>query len=48
VRFDPGTERFDAFTSDGSAAGVRQIMGRAGEVWAAESGADRLVRVSDR
>ncbi len=26
-----------------SATAVRQILGRAGEVWGAESGADRLV-----
>jgi virginiamycin B lyase len=44
VRFDPVTERFEA---GGTAAGVRQIMGRAGEVWGAESGSDRLVRLSD-
>ncbi len=42
VRFDPGTEKFDVFPS-GRAANVRQILGRPGEVWAPESGADRLV-----
>jgi len=45
VRFDPATERFD---TPASAAGVRQMMGRDGEVWAAESGSDRLVRISNR
>jgi virginiamycin B lyase len=43
VRFDPATEKFDAFPSDKSGANVRQILGRPGEVWAPESGTDRLV-----
>ncbi|HEX6979238.1 MAG TPA: lyase [Alphaproteobacteria bacterium] len=43
VRFDPETERFDTFPSDRRGANVRQILGRPGEVWTPESGADRLV-----
>jgi virginiamycin B lyase len=43
VRFDPETEKFEAFPSDRRSANVRQILGRPGEVWAPESGADRLV-----
>jgi virginiamycin B lyase len=43
VRFDPETEKFEAFPSDRPSANVRQILGRAGEVWVPESGADRLV-----
>ena len=43
VRFDPDTERFEAFPSDRPSANVRQILGRRGEVWTPESGADRLV-----
>ena len=43
VRFDPGTETFEAFPSDRRGANVRQILSRPGEVWAPESGADRLV-----
>jgi len=43
VRFDPETERFERFPSDRPGANVRQILGRPGEVWAPESGADRLV-----
>jgi len=43
VRFDPATETFQAFPSDKSDANVRQILGRPGEVWAPESGVDRLV-----
>ena len=43
VRFDPTTENFDVFPSDKRGANVRQILGRPGEVWAPESGNDRLV-----
>ncbi len=43
VRFDPATEKFEVFPSDRRGANVRQILGRPGEVWAPESGADRLV-----
>jgi virginiamycin B lyase len=45
VLFEPETERFTAFPSDREDAAVRQILGRPGEVWGAESGADRLVVV---
>ncbi|HZY01872.1 MAG TPA: hypothetical protein VFF02_00120 [Anaeromyxobacteraceae bacterium] len=45
VRFDPATERFASFPSDRRSANVRQLLGRRGEVWGAESGTDRLVRV---
>ena len=45
VRFDPATERFDSFPSSKSNANVRQMLGRAGEAWGAESGNDRLVMV---
>jgi len=45
VRFDPQSERFESFPSTAPAAAVRQMLGRAGEAWGAESGADRLVVV---
>jgi len=45
VRFDPVAERFASFPSDRKSANVRQLLGRKGEVWDAESGTDRLVRV---
>ena len=45
VRFDPQTERFEAFPSTVPGAAVRQMLGRAGEAWGAESGADRLVMI---
>ncbi|MBI3637611.1 MAG: lyase, partial [Candidatus Rokubacteria bacterium] len=43
VRFDPATEKFETFPSDQRSANVRQMLGRPGEVWAPESGANRLV-----
>lgn len=43
VRFDPASERFDTFRLRAPDANVRQLLGRRGEVWGAESGADRLV-----
>jgi virginiamycin B lyase len=45
LRFDPVSERFTSFPSDRPSANVRQMLGRKGEVWGAESGTDRLVRV---
>jgi virginiamycin B lyase len=47
VRFDPATEKFNSFPSNRNRADVRQILGRPGEVWAAESGTDRLVVVRE-
>ncbi len=43
VRFDPSTEQFTSFVLPESAASVRQLLGRVGEIWGAESSADRLV-----
>jgi virginiamycin B lyase len=43
VRFDPVQEVFEFFTLPGTPANVRQILGRPGEVWGAESGVDQLV-----
>jgi virginiamycin B lyase len=45
VRFDPETERFTRLLLPSSPANVRQILGRRGEVWGAESGVDKLVVV---
>ena len=45
VRFDPGTETFRTFPLPDPEGAVRQLLGRPGEVWGAESGADRLVVV---
>jgi virginiamycin B lyase len=46
-RFDPVTETFETFPSDRRRADVRQLLGRPGEVWGAESGTDRLMVVRD-
>jgi virginiamycin B lyase len=43
VRFDPDTERFDSFDLPSKPSNVRQILGRAGQVWGAESANDQLV-----
>jgi virginiamycin B lyase len=46
-RFDPQSERYETYPSDKRGASVRQLLGRPGEVWGAESGTDRLVVVRD-
>jgi virginiamycin B lyase len=48
LRFDPDTAKFERFPSSKEGASVRQMLGRAGEAWGAESGNDRLVVVIDR
>jgi virginiamycin B lyase len=48
VRFNPATARFTRLPLPSAAADVRQIHGRRGEVWGAESGTDKLVVVLTR
>jgi virginiamycin B lyase len=43
LRFDPATEKFEAFRSSTRSPNVRQIHGRKGEVWTPESSAGKLV-----
>lgn len=43
VRFDPATEEFTVFELSSKNAAVRQILGRPGEIWGAESGIDKIV-----
>ena len=45
VRFDPSREAFESVALPSSPGNVRQILGRPGEVWGAESAADKLVVV---
>lgn len=45
VRFDPGNEDFTTVPLPSNPGGVRQLLGRPGEVWGAESAADALVVV---
>jgi virginiamycin B lyase len=48
VRFDPKTETFTNVRLPSPDAAVRQIHGRPGEVWGAESGTDKLVVIRTR
>jgi virginiamycin B lyase len=48
VRFDPVTQRFTRVQLPSAGAEVRQILGRRGEIWGAESGTDKLVVVRTR
>jgi virginiamycin B lyase len=43
VRFDPTTQKFTTFKLPSAGASVRQLLGRPGELWGAESGTDKLV-----
>jgi virginiamycin B lyase len=45
VAFEPATETFRSVPLPSTASEVRQLLGRPGEVWGAESGADALVVV---
>jgi virginiamycin B lyase len=45
VRFDPASETFESFPGSAPGANVCQILGRPGEVWAPESGTDRLMLI---
>jgi virginiamycin B lyase len=45
VRFEPAAEAFTVFALPSSPANVRQILGRLGEVWGAESGVAKLVLI---
>ncbi len=48
LRFDPETEEFDSYPLPHQPGEVRQILGRPGEVWGAESAADHLVVIRTR
>ena len=41
-RFDPGSEAFTRIALQNEGAGVRQILGRAGEIWLPESGTEHI------
>jgi virginiamycin B lyase len=47
-KFDPAIERFTKVRLSSPDAAVRQLLGRPGEVWGAESGTDKLVVVRTR
>lgn len=42
LRFDPEQERFESWPFPREGAGIRQIHGRAGEVWLPESGTEHI------
>lgn len=46
MRFSPHDEMFKVFALPSSEANVRQISGRPGEIWGAESGTDKLVVIT--
>jgi virginiamycin B lyase len=48
VSFDPETETFDSYPINGAFGGVRQMNGRHGEVWAAESAVDKLLVIRNQ
>jgi virginiamycin B lyase len=43
LRFDPVREHFTAYELPSPEAAVRQILGRPGEIWGAESAVDKLI-----
>ena len=45
VRFDPLAGAFTRLTLPSADAAVRQLLGRPGEIWGAESGTDKLVLI---
>jgi virginiamycin B lyase len=48
VRFEPRTRRFTTVRLPTRDAAVRQLLGRPGEVWGAESATDKLVVIRTR
>jgi virginiamycin B lyase len=48
VRFDPATEEMTSLALPNDPGEVRQILGRDGEVWGAESAADTLILIRTR
>jgi virginiamycin B lyase len=48
LRFDPESEDFTFFRIPSDNASVRQLLGRPGEVWGAESSTDKLIRIRTR
>jgi len=43
VSFNPVTEQFESYELSGANSSVRQLLGKPGEVWGAESGLDRII-----
>jgi virginiamycin B lyase len=45
LRFDPESEDFTYYRIPTDGASVRQLLGRPGEIWGAESSTDKLIRI---
>ena len=43
IRFDPTRQKFEVLSLSTAGANVRQLLGRSGEVWGAESGINKLL-----
>ena len=43
MQFDPATEKFTSYPLPSKNGAVRQLLGRPGEVWGAESAVDKLI-----
>jgi virginiamycin B lyase len=43
LRFDPDSEKFEVFPLPSDHSNIRQMNGRPGQVWGAESGLDRII-----
>jgi virginiamycin B lyase len=48
LRFDPTISRFSRIAGEKSDVRIRQLLGRPGEVWGADSAHDRLIRVTEQ
>jgi virginiamycin B lyase len=48
LRFDPATGQFSRVAGQRSDVWIRQLLGRPGEVWGADSAHDRLIRVTEQ
>jgi virginiamycin B lyase len=48
LRFDPAIGRFDRVAPQAGDVWIRQLLGRPGEVWGADSAHDRLIRVAEQ
>ncbi len=46
LRFDPVKGQFNRIAGQTSDVWIRQLLGRPGEVWGADSAHDRLIRVT--
>ena len=48
LRFDPASGQFSRIAGQRNDVWIRQLLGRPGEVWGADSAHDRLIRVTEQ